>query len=256
MGTLKSIRITFDTLAVNAPIRYRLNAYKAANGRCEMPFDPTALELWREAAYAQYKHDAKKFNSLRRVYTQAYLSRSEDGQKIFLNDFKDIGARNVILATKNESEWYTDGHQDGVLSGVVILIGRHCMSGTKLHDETTVGAGLYMAGTKHSDWDGVTLYTKLFNTFEEAARYADACAEGEAAVCREADEQDRREEKREELRHDIKDARRACLTLLRDMRPLRRQAEGFPGSVCAAVQDQVRAYLARIRACRTKLEGL
>jgi hypothetical protein len=190
------------------------------------------------------------------VYSPEYLTRSDDGERIHLNAFEDIGARKSIPASDNHTGWFTDEFQDGTLSGVVIVIGRH--STTEGHDvsDWTENTGLFMAGTQHSDWDGVTLYTDTFDNFRDAARYADRCAEREAEDCCEEDKKFQREQKAEELRADIKHMRQACLTLLRDMKPLRKGMSQFPETVCAAMRNQVQRYLNDIRTCREELGEL
>jgi hypothetical protein len=51
-----------------------------------------------------------------------------------------------------------------------------------------------MAGTKHSEWDGVTLCLDTTDDPKIAARWADQMPEREAESCREEDEKWRKEE--------------------------------------------------------------
>lgn len=247
-----------DALQMKAPLFYMLEALKQATARKpdNTPLDTAGRELWQEAAVAQYKHEAKTASYLRRTYHRSYLNRSEDGEKIFLASFEDIGARDVLQASKDHNGWYTDDFQSDTLSGVVIPIGRH--SKTEGHDRSdwTENTGLFLAGTQHSDWDGVTLYTDTFDNFRDAARYADWFAEREAEECREEDEKNQREQKVEDLRDDIKRIRKACLTLLRDMRPIRKGMDQFPETVCDALRNQVQRYLNDIRTYRNEIGEL
>lgn len=220
--------------------------------------DAAGQALYVEAARAQYKHDAKTQSWLRRGYSAAHLSRSEDGESIYLSAFEDVGARDIFPASDQRNGWYTDDFQSDTLKGVVIVIGRH--EGDTGIDSACDGwkgsAGLFMAGTKHSDWDGVTLYTDTFDNFRDAARYADRCAEREAQDCREADEKNRREQRVEEMQADIKHMRTACLALLRDMKPIRKGGGQVPETVCDALRNQVQRYLNDIRTCRDEIGEL
>ena len=73
---------------------------------------------------------------------------------------------------------------------------------------------------------------------------------------REEDEKFQREQRVEELREDIKDSRKACLTLLREMRPIRKGMDQFPESVCNALRSQVRGYVNDIRGFRQQIGEL
>jgi hypothetical protein len=55
-----------------------------------------------------------------------------------------------------------------------------------------------MAGTRHTDWDGVTLDKDITDDPEIAARWADDMAEREAESCREEDERYQAEQQAEE----------------------------------------------------------
>ena len=205
--------------------------------------------LHLKAAVSRYMHEAKKYSWLRRVDSSAYLTRSEDGQKIFMQDFTQIGPRHEHLLDEG---WYTDSCYSDTINGVVLAVGRH-------HEEYTQdysGEGLFMAGTKHSGCDGVTLYVDTFKSYDDAKRFANARAEYEAEECREEDEKFQREQQIEELKSGIVVARQSCLTLLRDMRPLRKGMSMFPESVCSELQRVVRGYLAEIRGYRNQIGGL
>ena len=220
--------------------------------------DEAGKQLVYNVCRAKHIQDAKQNSYLRRTYTDSYLNRSEDGKELYLADFKDLGPRWVkdadeIATRQRHNGWYTDDMQDNTLIGVVLCFSRHTAP-----DENGDARGrqIFMAGTRHSYWDGVTLALDTTDDMITAARWADSMAEREAENCREDDEKYRNEQKAEELKYEIALARTACLKLLRDTRPIRKGLMSLPESVYTALVDQVRDYLDSIKGYRNQLGEL
>ena len=208
------------------------------------------------ACRAKQIKEAIRNSYKRRLYSEDYITR-RDG-KMFLNSFDQLGARWVKDADKvvnlRYNGWYTDTDGRETLTGVVLCFTRHGMPDSNGDNEK--GKQIYMAGTYHSDWDGVTLDMDTTDCPVTAARWADKMAEREAESCREEDERYQNEQQAEELREQIVAARQACLKLLRDMRPIRKGMSAFPETVCAALRNQVEAYCESIAGMRQELKGL
>jgi hypothetical protein len=223
--------------------------------------DDAGKELYNRAAQAGYKQQAKKYSWYRRTHADTYLTRSDDGEEIYMDTFDQIGFRQVF---ELKTGWFTDNFCGNTVKGVVLVIGRHVQmkeydtynAGDWKEMETRRWNGAFMAGVQHSDWEGVTLYTDTFDTYDEAARYADRRAEREAEECREASERDQCEQRKEELQSDIKRHRKECLALLRDMRPIHKGLLHVPETVMAALREQVKHHLTLIKEYRNQLGEL
>lgn len=236
-----------------------------AKNKMRETFDATGKQLLLNVCKReQIKQALTGSGYNRRAYSVAYLNRSEDGANLYLSDFEQLGARwvkefhEISSPRDGHTGWYTDTDCDQLLIGVVLCFTRHGSG----EDEEYFGEGrgknknIYMAGTKHSDWDGVTLGARTTDCIVTAARWADDMAEREADKCREEDEEHQRQNRIDGLRDDIKMARAACLKLLRDMRPLRKGMSDFPESVCSALREQVKDYCTDIAEWRNELGGL
>jgi hypothetical protein len=229
----------------------------------DTPMDIGGRAIIPKACERKHIREAKQYSYMRRVYSDAYLKRDMDKRQMYLSDFDQLGARWVRDADEVSSHIdhkgrYTDDFQDATLIGVLLYFTRH---GTGENEEY-FGEGrgkskdIYMAGTRHSDWDGVTLDLDTTDDPITAARWADSMAEREAESCREEDEKYQTEQKAAECRDEIKAARVACLKLLRDMRPIRKGLIGVPESICDALRQQVQSYLEDIANWRKTLGEL
>lgn len=252
-----------DKLRTEAPFFYTGTvAYRKLRETTHMNLDNAGQALLKEACKREAIAQAKKHSYLRRVYENAYLNRSDDGKKIYLSDFDQLGARWVkdAIEISNPRDchtgYYTDDFCHNTISGVVLCFTRHGAPDQYGEEQGTSKRKIYMAGTQHSDWDGVTLDVDTTDCIDTAARWADRMAEREAEECREQRSEDLREQRSEDLRSDIKSARQKCLQLLRDMRPLRKGLHDFPESVCQALRDQVQEYCETIAGYRKELGEL
>lgn len=249
-----------DKLKIPAPNFY--NGTRVFNRLKDKNYDLHGNMLQMAACRAKQIKEAIQNSYLRRTYSDAYLKRDTEKRLMYLSDFEQLGPRWVkecqdVDTHIQHNGWYTGEDYDQTLTGVVLCMSRH---GTGENEEY-FGEGrgkrdIYMAGTRHSDWDGVTLSLRTTDDIEEAARWADSMAEDEAESCREEDAKYRAEQQAEDLRSQIADARAKCLKLLRDMRPLRKGLMAFPETVCQALRDQVQAYCEEIAGYRNELKEL
>lgn len=115
------------------------------------------------------------------------------------------GSRSV-----DHSGWYTDDFQDGEIEGYVFQI------------PSRKGIPQYVPGTKHSDWDGVTIYPMdRYETPLECAAAADRYAEKAAEQEREYQEAWQAGREAAELDDEAKRARKDILRLCKDIRDAR-----------------------------------
>ncbi len=230
----------------------------------DKPMDAAGQAIILEACRRREIKNALESSYRRRVYSNDYIHRCDDGKTMTLSDFDQLGARWVKdaedVSSRLMSGYYTDSHGDETLIGVVLCFtrgGSGGMEGNDNFDETKPkGRVIYMAGTRHSDWDGVTLNLDTTDDPITAAQWADSMAECEAESCLEEDEKYQAEQKAAECRDEIKAARAACLKLLRDMRPIRKGLIGVPESICDALRQQVQGYLEDIANWRKELGEL
>ena len=195
------------------------------------------------------KAHAEKYNgSIKPFKKPAYYGRALLAQKdtLYLDAFKDMPG--YIEEPKDADKccrmdyygWYTDDFQSDSLIGVVVSI-RHPQ---KINPENESHI-FYMAGAKHSDWDGVTVYTGvLFEEEKEAARRADRIAEREAEQYREEDQKYRAEQKIEELKTEYHELNTQALEVIKDAR----NASGlFPASIYELIKSKLDETLERKR---------
>ena len=235
----------------------------------DKPMDAAGQAIIREACRRREIKNALQHQYNRRIYSDDYIHRCDDGKTMTLSDFDQLGARWVkdadqVATRQKHNGWYTDDFQDATLIGVVLCFTRGGSAGIRIagcgddnFDETKPkGRVIYMAGTRHSDWDGVTLDLDTTDDPITAARWANQMAEREAESCREEDEKYQAEQKAEELMEQIKSIRTRCLKLLRDMRPIRKGCHGIPESICETLRNSVQGYVEEIATLRGELEEL
>ncbi|MHB0965303.1 MAG: hypothetical protein ACYC36_02505 [Bellilinea sp.] len=246
--------MTHDILRLTAPHFYTGTKQLAAILKKNPAMDEGGKILAKAVSIRKHIRDAKQAGYLRRTYSPAYIHRT-DNNKMTLNSFDQLGPRWVRDAHEvkhlDHTGWYADEHCNDLLIGVVLCFTRH---GDPDPDYVSLGyptkgkgRAIYMAGTRHSSWDGVTLDLTITDDPDTAARWADSMAEREAESCREEDARYRAGERAKELVDDIRKARRACLTLLRDMRLNRAAGVEPPASICTALRERVAEYRHEIR---------
>lgn len=252
-----------DKLITPAPVFYNgAGTYAKLKDKVQ---DPGGELLQRSACRAKAIKEAKQHSSMRRTHSDAYIYRCDDGKTMTLSDFDQLGARwvkdcNDVSSRIDHNGWYTDSFEGETLIGVVLCFTRGGSSGMEgndnLNETKPKGRVIYMAGTRHSDWDGVTLDLDTTDDPITAARWADSMAERAAEEYREEDEKFQAEQKAEECREEIAAARKKCLALLRDMRPIRKGLIGAPESICTALRERVQEYREDIANWRNELGEL
>jgi len=179
---------------------------------------------------------------------------SGHGTLLFADSFDSIGWRDIgdahDVARCEESRaidhtgWYADSHQSALIRGHVLQI------------PARRGECQYIPATYCNDWDGVTVYlSEICDSKLDAAKMADEYARIEAEQCREQDAQYCAESEIDAKREEVIFARRECLRLLREMRPLRTRGEDVP-AICRTLRAGVAHYLVDIREARERIEAL
>jgi hypothetical protein len=202
-------------------------------------------DLTFKQAWAKHR---EKYAHLRFLKNRPYYGRalSQDKDELYLDSFEDMPG--YITEPKDADKcchmdhtgWYTDDFSNGTIIGVVVSF-RHPQD-INPDNESHI---FYMAGTKHSDWDGVTVYTRhTYQTEREAARRADKIAEREAEECREEDQKYHAEQKIEELKTEYHELNVKALEVIKDAR----NASGlFPASICELIKNKLDETLERKR---------
>lgn len=218
---------------INPQLQARLKRYKD-NAAQRDALNPKAAYTPHDWRFYRYPKPA--------ILKRGQHTRDQkDPRIIYADSFDDLPLIQVgeahELTRLNHTGWYTseDGAEygDEVLKGFVLAY----RNPHKLNDDSRL---FYIAATRHSDWDGVTVYADcIHDTPEDAARYADECARVQAEQCREADAIDRAEQRQQEAREELHAANKATLELIREAK----QSTLGP-AVCAAVRQVIRAYLA------------
>jgi hypothetical protein len=231
----------------NRLANYKVQAERINNGterRVIGPIHPAPL-TWREA---RKEYPANKIRPLALIKAANTRALNQDKDALYLDAFKDMPG--YVAEPKDADKccrmdytgWFTteDGWTGETLIGVVVSI-RHPQ---KINPETE-GHIFYMAGTKHSDWDGVTVYTgELFEEERAAARRADQIAEREAEQCREEDQKYQAQEKIAELKKEFHELNVQALEVIKDAR----NASGlFPASICELIKSKLDETLERKR---------
>jgi len=154
-----------------------------------------------------------------------------------------IGDACAIASRMRHTGWHTSEDGDaGALKGAVLAFRNpHKVNPERPQPGADLTHLFYVAGTYHTDWDGVTVYLdKIHDTREDAAYYADECARIEAEKCREEDAIYQAEQRQAEAREELHRANKATLELIRETKA----AQPLSPAICAAVQQVIHKYLA------------
>lgn len=215
----------------------RLATYRRAAAETKNP----AFADWRKNRYILNRNGWRK--------TAQQFTRSDDGRKIYADNFEIIGeklADSGDIVRLDYSGWFCDSWQNGVIRGAVVKL------------RSPVGCW-YIPATYCSEWDGITLYMRDAelvikggreeahqNASEEAARSADHYAEREAEQSRDDDAKYQAEQQAENLRDDIKAARAHVRELCAAIKAQRKSGEIMP-AICAALVADIRRAAGDIR---------
>lgn len=219
--------------------QYKAQAEKVNSGTATRFIGPVypAPITWREARLEWPLNEVRP-QALKPANKTCY---SEDRTKLYIDNFEDMpGYINDTDADKmarlDHTGWFADNFQDDTIRGVVIEFRNPQKFNTEHaeHDKTHI---FYTIGTKHSTWDGVTVYpTEVFECAREAARRADSYAESEAEQCREDDAQFQAEKQIEELKEEYHAINKSTIALIRDVK---KQTDIFPKTVCDLIRDEI-----------------
>ena len=154
-----------------------------------------------------------------------YCDKWPDGLR-YVNSAYDV-SRAEHSRRVDHTGWYTDSFQDGTLSGHVLQLPGHD------------GKPIYIPGTAHSDWDGITLYPlNMFDDALECAQAADSYAEHAAESEREYQAKDQAKQQIAELHEEIVTLRADARALIREMKTARNTASTYP-VICKALRDKL-----------------
>ncbi len=183
------------------------NALKAAR-------EDVATNKLRYPNYIGYKHGGnwqriEDMDKWAHSYGRAYYCDNWPAGWRVCGTAQDVcrseGSRRV-----DHAGWYTDGFQDGALQGYVLQI------------SSRKGIPQYVPGTKHSDWDGVTIWPMdRYETLVECATAADHYAEKAAEKEREYQEAWQAGQQAKEFNDEADSARKDILQLCKDIRDAR-----------------------------------
>lgn len=224
----------------------------------EMPkvtsLDRDALELVTSVAKIKGIQDGLKNICRRRSYTNSYLTTSPDDPKCkYLADFDQIAHRDLqdvhdVFPCRPRG-WYVDSCMESLCIGVVLRMPSRkdrSSAGTRSKESRMV----WLAGHYVTDWDDVTVYTIPFESREDAARFADSCAEQYAEECREENERFEAEQRLIELKADLKEKRQHCLKLIREYK---QEREGIIQSLRDVLLDAIWDEVREIRKLREEV---
>jgi hypothetical protein len=177
----------------------------------------------RQARRAQYFASFGDKRIARRVLagTSGNWHKRHNGEQVYFCDtwpagWRDLGDVHAIrdsgFVSIRHNGWYADDMQSALIIGRVLQL-----------PAARDGSPRYVPATHSSEWDGVTLYLNdVCDNLRDAVFRADRCAEIQAEESRDDNAKFQAEQRIESLREDISTARKACLTLLREMRPFRK----------------------------------
>lgn len=195
---------------------------------------------------------------VRRTSPYASDEPRRDKDKIYIEHFESLGPRWVKdaheVARLGHTGWYTDDFQGSTLIGVVLNFSRK-------------DRFCFLAGTRHSDWDGVTVDSYIHDDEKDAARAADSMAQYDAEEYQEAERKDRLENDISELTHSLEEDRLSLRDLLREYNVLKRKVRAktedmfdsfkFQSPVlCNALEAQIKKQLRDMGRNRKRLQKM
>jgi hypothetical protein len=169
---------------------------------------------------------------------------------LYLDNFNGlVGYRSHEDASKavpyiiRHNGWYTDGSNNDTLIPVVVTVRDKRARNMEFESEYRNPKGShvwYYAATRHSDWDGVTVYTdELSHTAREAALRADRIAKIEAENCRDEDARYQADAQIIDLKVEIHEINREALPLIREIKQNPTQS----APICLAVRKSLESLL-------------
>lgn len=205
-----------------------------------------------------HRMNAKTEDWHRRTYSWAIDTPSRDKDKIYISHFESLGPRWVKdaheVARLDHTGWYTDEFQNELLIGVVLCFSRK-------------GRDCFLAGTRHTGSDGVTVDSYTYDDEKEAARAADSMAEYAAEEELEWDRKESLKMRIEDLTDELKESRISLRKLLREYNVLKRKIRSktedmfdnfkFQSPIlCEALESKIKRDLEHFKDDREELRGL
>jgi hypothetical protein len=165
------------------------------------------------------------------------------------NGWRETGNADEIEGVRiHHKGWFTDPDCGGTLRGFVIQI------------TARKGVAQFIAATRHSDWDGITLWPlDRFDNAADAARLADQHAERAAETEREYQIAWRKGQDAAELHNEAINLRSEAMQTIADLRHARRTVDATPDYIarlCNLARSHVAGLLRRIEAKRAKRDNL
>lgn len=151
----------------------------------------------------------------------------------FPSGLREVGsAHDVCRAEHSRSVdhtgWFTDSFQSGTLQGYVLQL------------PARNGQPIYIPATKHSEWDGVTLYPNdMHDTALDCARAADQYAEHAAESEREYEAQENAKQQIANKQDEIATLRADRRALVREMRAARATGVASFPAICDALRERL-----------------
>lgn len=177
--------------------------------------------------------EGRRYTSPFAPYAGGYVTHSEDGRSIYLDEKQLAALRHVGQAGQmspsirdSNDGWYTDNMPTGeTYQGHVYQLPAHR------------GQERFLAAVMHSDWSGATLDPSVYPDKESAARVADSMAEHMAECAREDDAKFQAEQQIEAAKERIALVRVKVQGLHTDI-----VSGPFGPNVCEAIRDCIRDY--------------
>lgn len=212
----------------------------------------------RRETFATYAARNDNNKLARRVLAGSYGQWTEDKTEYFADNWQVTGLRDqgdahdVCKANSrpravDHTGWYTDAFHGAKMIGRVLQF-----------SAARDGTPRYVCGTYCDEWDGVTVHfgDGVFNDPVECAVRADRIAELAAEQCRDEDARNMAAQRIEDELDQVKQSRKECLELLRNMRamfPARKSVPRDSVPVLYQLRLSVSRYRTAIRAHRLNI---
>ncbi len=207
----------------------RLNHYRAnaeqLTARYRKNYNSEIILDWRNSRYP--KNPVLNRPSIRRVDDKTYANSFDELGLTLLGDAGD-------LINLDHTGWYTDDDGD---TGTLIPVVLSFRNPHKINDEDG-GHRFFMAGTRHSENDGVTVYAGVYDNIRAAAYAGDYEAEQEAEQERKHNRTYYAEQDILEQREEIHRLNKIALPLIKEVK-----AQQFTPAVCTALKSSIKGLL-------------
>lgn len=197
-----------------------------------------------------------------RHLTDSRNSCGTDGVLYIERDKLDLISDDKTNRGRDACGWYADCFGHSAIYGAVARINlgaRGVLFAPVTYQDDFDGATVYLQDAKpvkagrEFDYYGYTDDGQGSDEIRTALRYARHYAEREAERSRDDDAQDLAMQLIEDHKDNIRNTRRQCLQLIRDIKAAQRAGIASTGAICTALRNQVREMLEDIRADRRRI---